>query len=142
MICGGAAACLLAVEALPESFRGWARWGLAAGTTFVLWADAVHLRFFGDLPSPGELLSAPQLGRVEASIRSLLEPGDIWFWLDLIAGVVLVLTAARLRRLLHPRRRFVIAVLCVIVLAGAAAGVRLTVTQPGLSRQVFRRVAG
>jgi phosphoglycerol transferase MdoB-like AlkP superfamily enzyme len=140
MICGGAAACLLAVEALPERFRGWARWGLAAGATCVLWADAVHLRFFGDLPSPAELLSVGQLGRVEASIRSLLEPGDIWFWLDLIAGVVLVLTAARLRRLVHPRRRVVIVALGVIVLAGAVAGVRFAVTQPGLYRQVFRRV--
>jgi phosphoglycerol transferase MdoB-like AlkP superfamily enzyme len=140
MICGGAAACLLAVEALPERFRGWARWGLAAGATCVLWVDAVHLRFFGDLPSPAELLSVGQLGRVEASIRSLLEPGDIWFWLDLIAGVVLVLTAARLRRLVHPRRRVVIVALGVIVLAGAVAGVRFAVTQPGLYRQVFRRV--
>ncbi|MBD3872556.1 MAG: hypothetical protein IFK91_06515, partial [Acidobacteria bacterium] len=140
MIFGGAAACLLGVEALPERFRGWARWGLAAGTTFVLWADAVHLRFFGDLPSPAELLSAGQLGRVEASVRSLLEPGDIWFWLDLIAGVALVLTAARLRSLIRPRRRVVIVVLCAIVLAGAVAGVRLAVTQPGLHRQVFRRV--
>jgi phosphoglycerol transferase MdoB-like AlkP superfamily enzyme len=140
MICGGAAACLLAVEALPERFRGWARWGLAAGATCVLWADAVHLRFFGDLPSPAELLSVGQLGRVEASIRSLLEPGDIWFWLDLIAGVALVLTAARLRRLVHPRRRVVIVALGVIVLAGAVAGVRFAVTQPGLYRQVFRRV--
>lgn len=140
MICGGAAACLLAVEALPERFRGWARWSLAAGATFVLWADAVHLRFFGDLPSPADLLSAPQLGRVEASVRSLLEPGDVWFWLDLMAGVALVLAAARLRRLIHPRRRFVIIVLCVIVLAGAAAGVGLAVTQPGLYRQIFRRV--
>jgi phosphoglycerol transferase MdoB-like AlkP superfamily enzyme len=140
MICGGAAACLLAVEALPERFRGWARWGLAAGVTGVLWMDAVHLRFFGDLPSPAELLSVGQLGRVEASIRSLLEPGDIWFWLDLIAGVVLVLTAARLRRLVHPRRRVVIVALGVIVLAGAVEGVRFAVTQPGLYRQVFRRV--
>jgi len=140
MICGGAAACLLAIEALPERFRGWARWGLAAGTTFVLWADAVHLRFFGDLPSPTELLSAGQLGRVEASVRSLLEPGDIWFWLDLIAGVALVLTAARLRCLIRPRRRGVVVVLCAIVLAGTVAGVRLAMTQPGLYRQVFRRV--
>jgi len=141
LIWGGAASVALLAGALPGKFRGWACWLFVAAGTMLLWADAVYLRFFGDLPSAGAVAAVGQLGRVEASIRSLFTTADIWFWLDLLPGLVLVVAAARLRRQLGPRkRRVVIGILCGLVLLGAIAAMRLAATQPGLLRQMFHRV--
>ncbi|MFV2071930.1 MAG: sulfatase-like hydrolase/transferase [Thermoanaerobaculales bacterium] len=142
MIWGGAAALALLTRLLPRRFGPWACWALAAAGTMVLWVDLVYLRFFGDLPAPAALSAAGQLGRVGASISSLLASRDIWLWLDLLPGLVLVLAAERLRRRFGNRlERAGLALLVAAVVLGAGAAVHLAVTGPGLLQQVFRRVA-
>jgi phosphoglycerol transferase MdoB-like AlkP superfamily enzyme len=141
LILGGAACLALLAGTLPGKFRGWACWLFVASGTMLLWADAVYLRFFGDLPSAGALAAVGQLGQVEASIRSLFTTTDIWLWIDLLPGLVLVLVAAGLRRQMGPRKqRAVVGILFALVLLGAIASIRLAVTQPGLLRQMFHRV--
>jgi phosphoglycerol transferase MdoB-like AlkP superfamily enzyme len=108
--------------------------------TLVLWADTVYLRFFGDLPGPGAFAGVGQLGRVEASVRSLMEVRDLWLWADLLPGVVLVLASYHLGRRVGPRpRRMAAAVLAVVVVVGVVAGARLAIRQPRILQQVFRR---
>jgi phosphoglycerol transferase MdoB-like AlkP superfamily enzyme len=142
MMGAGAAAMVLVTRVLPERIRGPACWGLTAAATLVLWADVVYLRFFGDLPSPAALAAAGQLNRVAASVRELLDPGDVWLWIDLVPGIVLVLVAADLRKRAHSRPgRWLPIVLVSVVVLGAAAAVRLAVAQPAPVRQVFLRAA-
>jgi phosphoglycerol transferase MdoB-like AlkP superfamily enzyme len=123
---------------LPSRWRGWARWTAVAAATLALWGDAVYLRFFGDLPTTAIAATAGQLNDVEASIWSLFAPADVWFWLDLLPGAVLVLAAGRVRRNLGERRpRVIVASVAVVVLAAMV----LTVAAPrGVFEQVFRRV--
>jgi phosphoglycerol transferase MdoB-like AlkP superfamily enzyme len=137
------AGCLSALAGvLPGRLRGWTCWLCVTAGTLLLSADAVYLRFFGDLPSPGAVAAMSQLGRVEASIRSLLTIADLWLWLDLLPGVVLVLAAARLRRQRGPRNRWMtIGSLCGLILVGAIAAAQLAAAQSGLLRQMFHRVA-
>ncbi len=142
LVVGGASLLALPVFALPERFRGWAWWVVAAALTCVLWADSVYIRFFGDLPATAALAGAAQVGRVEASVRELIAPADLWLWLDLLPGLVLVLVAAHLRRRTGRRpTRLVITGLLLAITLGAAAAVRLAVVNPSLLGQVFRRVA-
>jgi phosphoglycerol transferase MdoB-like AlkP superfamily enzyme len=113
---------------------------LVAAGTLLLWADAVYLRFFGDLPSVGAVAAVGQLGQVEASIRSLLTTADLWLWMDLLPGLVLVLSADRLRqRTGPPKRQVVVASLCVFFLLAAVIGARLAAAQSDLLRQMFHR---
>ncbi len=141
LIIAGAAALALVTHLLPERFRGWARWGLVAVGTAVLWAESVYLRFFGDLPATAAAAGAGQLGRVGASIRELLTPGDIWLWLDLLPGLVLVIVAGRLRRRSERRQtRAVAAGLLMTIAVGVGSAIYLTIAQPKLFSQVFRRL--
>ncbi len=141
LILAGAAAITLATELLPQRARGWARWGVVVAATLLLLVDAVYLRFFGDLPSADMLAAAGQLGSVEASVRSLLMPADVWMWVDLLPGLVLVLVARRLRPHVGWRpQRVMVILLTTVMLVGAVAGIRVAMTQPDLLRQVFRRV--
>jgi phosphoglycerol transferase MdoB-like AlkP superfamily enzyme len=129
----------MATRLLPPRLRGWACWSVVAVGTFGLWADAVYLRFFDDLPAVFALASIGQLGRVEASVRSLVTAADLWMWLDLLPGVVLILAADRLRGRAAVARRGSAAVVGVLVCAVVAI-VGLFGVQRGLLDQVFRRV--
>ena len=142
LIVAGVSALALIACMLPERFRGWACWGVVAGGTFLLWADLIYLRFFGDLPSTAAFAGAGQLGRVAASVRKLLAPGDVWLWLDLLPGLVLVLVADRLRRGGGSRHSWiVIGGLVLAIAVGGVAAARLALTQSSFFGQVFRRVA-
>ncbi|MEJ2582488.1 MAG: LTA synthase family protein, partial [Acidobacteriota bacterium] len=142
LIVGGAAALGLLTFVLPERFRGWARWVMVAGVTLLLWADSVYLRFFGDLPAASALSGFGQLRETGASAREMVMLRDLWLWLDLLPGLVLILVATRLRRVVRPRpSRAAAAALGVVVVAGCFAGARLALTQPMLIGQVFRRTA-
>jgi len=77
---GGAAIVLLPVLLFPTRVRPWVVWGVAALATFLLFTDVVYQRFFGDLVSVAVLGAASQVGRVRASILSLVEARDLWVW--------------------------------------------------------------
>jgi phosphoglycerol transferase MdoB-like AlkP superfamily enzyme len=141
LIVAGASALVLVTRLVPERLRGWACWGLVAVGTFALWADSIYLRFFGDLPAVAAIAGVGQLAQVESSVRQLLEPGDVWLWIDLLPGLLLVLTAGRLRS--EPARaptRVVAAGLLTMVAVGAISALYLTVMQSNLFAQVFRRL--
>ena len=141
LMAGSAAFIALILLLLPGAWRRWSTWTVAAAGTLVLFGDAVFVRFFRDLPAPEILDTGRQLGRVEASVRSLLELGDLWMWVDLLPGLVLVLVASRLRQRAGSRvRKAAALVLAAIMTFGAVAGVRLALQQPDLLNQVFRRV--
>ncbi len=138
MIIASAVAVAAATTALPSWFRGWSRWSVVAAATLVLWADVVYLRFFGDLPAAAAVAAVGQAGAVAASIRSLLSMADLWLWLDLLPGAVLVLVAGRLRRGRPARRRGSLALAVATVVVSVAV---ITVLSPrGLFEQIFRRV--
>jgi phosphoglycerol transferase MdoB-like AlkP superfamily enzyme len=142
LIVAGASVLVLLTRVLPARFRGWACWGLVASATLLFWADSVYLRFFADLPSASAAASIGQLGQVEASVRELLAPGDLWLWLDLLPGMALVLVANRLRRNSAGRQsRGVVVGLLAMTAAGGLVAAYLALTPPELLAQVFRRVA-
>jgi phosphoglycerol transferase MdoB-like AlkP superfamily enzyme len=142
LIVAGASVLALLTRVLPGRFRGWACWGLVAGATILLWADSIYLRFFGDLPAAAAIAGAGQLNQVEASIRDLFAAGDVWLWLDLLPGMVLVLVANQLRRSSGLRQsRGVVVGLLALTAAGSLAAAYLALTPPNLLAQVFRRVA-
>ena len=141
LIIAGAAALALMTRLLPKRSRGWACWVLAAIATFFLWADAIYLRFFGDLPATVAVAGAGQLGRVEESVHELWAARDLWLWLDLVPGALLVLVADRLRRSSsHRPIRVATAALLMTIGVGALSALYLTVTQPNLFAQIFRRL--
>jgi len=126
----------LALLALPARLRPWVSWATAFVTTAILFADLLHERFFGDLVSVAALHSVSQIGQVEASVRSLLAAGDLWFWADLPVAIVLVWAVTRTPAQMAGRRRFMV----MVGLAVAAVGVLGSVALAGRSastRQVF-----
>lgn len=138
---GGAALVALVVLVLPGWWRAVVGWSVAAAASAVLWADIVYLRFFGDLPAAGALAAVGQVNRVRESIRSLFELSDLWLWIDLLPGLVLVLAARQLRPASGkwvPRAAAV--VLAILIAAAGAAALQLAVRQPRLFAQIFHRV--
>ncbi|MCU0233014.1 MAG: sulfatase-like hydrolase/transferase [Thermoanaerobaculales bacterium] len=141
MTLGGGAAAALVVLVLPGRWRPAVCWLAAAAATVLLWADVVYIRFFQDLPGAAALSAAGQVGRVEASIRSLLRVSDLWIALDLLPGLVLVTAARRLRRETGAGAQRLIAAALVSTVAGAAvAALQLADRQPQILQQVFRRL--
>jgi len=143
--CAAAALIGLVLLVLPVRFRPWASWVTAVLVTMVLFADLIHVRFFGDLMSVAALHSANQIGQVEASVRSLLVPGDLWFWADLPAALVLMLAVSRIQGGSVPRRRLAavlgltivgFSLLGAIALRGAPASLRQVFHTTHLARQV------
>jgi phosphoglycerol transferase MdoB-like AlkP superfamily enzyme len=138
---GGACAVVLALLFLPAGWRVWCSWLGAAAGSAVLWADTLYVRFFGDLPGAEALSGLGQLGRVGASIRSLVEVGDFWLWADLLPGALLALVATRLStRVGHRGRRITAVFLVAVTAAGVLSAYRLVSRQPDLLGQVFRRL--
>lgn len=121
---------------LPERIRPWLSWATAAVVTAVLFVDLIHERFFGDLVSLAALQSAGQVGRVGPSVRSLLEPGDLWFWADLPAALLLVLAVTRIQPGLVRCRRLA-AVFGLAVVGCGAIGMYWLRGAPVSLRQVF-----
>ena len=65
---------------------------LDAVITFILFADILYFRQFGDLVSIASLRFLPQLATVKDSVTHLMLRSDIWLWVDiiLIAGLALL----------------------------------------------------
>ncbi len=135
-VCASAALMGSILLLLPERFRPWASWLTGLVATVVLFADLIHVRFFGDLLSLAALRSAGQIGQVGASVRSLLDPGDIWFFADLLVGLLLIWAVTRMPCGSVRRRRSVIAFGLVALGCGALGALQLR-GAPSSFRQVF-----
>ena len=137
----GLAALLLPGAFLPPRFRVWCSWVLAAAATAILYADIVYGRFFGDLLSVAVAGAAGHTDEVGASIFSLLRPGDVWFWLDLVAGAVLAAAVARLAAVIHERpQRLVAGGLVAVMVVGGLVAMSLVRSHTISVTQVFRNV--
>ncbi len=138
----GVALLLLALLALPPRVRPAAAWVAAALGGVLVLADAVYLRYFGDVLSLAALGGAGQVPQVEASIRELLRPGDVWLVADLLPGAVLVMGVGGLaRRLAPPSRRLAAAALLLVVGAGGVTAGRVLGAEPGRLGQVFENLS-
>ncbi len=136
LACATGALIGLILLVLPQRLRPWASWVVAALVTAVLFADLIHERFFGDLTSLAALHSAGQIGRIGDSVRSLLVPGDLWFWADLPAALLLVWSVARMRPGAMRRGRLA-AVFGLAALGCGLVGSIVTRGAPISFRQVF-----
>ncbi|HSL17549.1 MAG TPA: LTA synthase family protein [Methylomirabilota bacterium] len=132
----GAAVVGLVLLALPVRVRPWLAWTGALAATAVLYADLLHLRFFGDLGSAAALRSLGQAGQVGSSIASLLELRDLWFWADLPAALLLVAAVGRRGRSVGSRR-VPAAGLAAVALAGGLVGAVGVGRAEASLRQVF-----
>jgi phosphoglycerol transferase MdoB-like AlkP superfamily enzyme len=66
---------------------------------------------------------------------------DLWLWLDLVAGGVIVAAARQTREHVgRAARRVVVGVLVVVIVAGLSAVLQLRERQPEALEQVFRRL--
>ncbi|MEX1309171.1 MAG: LTA synthase family protein [Candidatus Sulfomarinibacteraceae bacterium] len=121
---------------LPRRLRPWVYWLAGAMATAVLYADLIHLRFFGDLGSMAALRSVGQVGRVGASVLSLIRADDVWFWSDLLAAGVMASVVARSSRPTWSRARILAGG---VALAGLLGGLGLASFDRASSvRQVFQ----
>jgi phosphoglycerol transferase MdoB-like AlkP superfamily enzyme len=138
----GAAVLLLPALPLRRRLRAWYCLALAGLATALLFADLVYERFFGDLLTVALAGAASQVGEVGASVASLLEPSDAWFWVDLVAGTVIAASVARIPERVGRRAKAVTAAaLAGTLAAGAVAGATwLRPGGPGLG-QVFHNLA-
>lgn len=136
LACATAALIAVILLALPTTVRPWASWLTATGVTTALFADLIHERFFGDLMSVAALASANQVGQVEASIRSLLQPGDLWFWADLPLALMLMLLVVRIQKKSVGLRRWVVVIGAVAIGFGVLGAVFLR-NAPAPLRQIF-----
>jgi len=115
----------LVLVALPGRVRPWVSWLTASVVTAVLFADLIHERFFGDLISIAAFASINQIGEVEASVLSLLRPGDLWFWADLPVALVLMWLVTRIQEGSVGLRRWVAVFGAVVIGFGALGAISL-----------------
>lgn len=140
-----AAAGLLcaALAPLPRRPRRWAAWIAGSGVAAVAWGDAIHVRFFDDLPSAAALGASGQLDEVAASIASLARPGDLWLAAVIFCGAVAAAVPVPVPDATGRRRRWppLAALLLAASLVLLGAGVALTVAGGGgMLGQVFRNL--
>ena len=135
--CAAATVIGLALLVVPVRFRPWVAWGTGFLVTAILFADIIHERFFGDLLSLAALHSASQIGQVGASVRSLLQPGDLWFWADLPVVIVLFWAVSPVRTGRFRRRRLTAVLLGIVAVVSAAFGVFALRGAEASFRQVF-----
>ncbi len=140
LMSGTAAGAALLVLWVGERWRPWVCWTAAALATALLYGDALYIRFFNDLPGAGQIAAVGQIGSVEASIFSLTRVADIWLWLDLLPGFVLVLSSRKLRRRVgQSSRRIAALVFAGVAVAACVVGAGLVLKNSGILSQVFRR---
>jgi lipoteichoic acid synthase len=87
---------------IPLLLRGRVRiivtWILAAWATFIIYADLVYFRYFGDLITTPVLIQFKQVSSLGGSIGELMAWKDIIFFLDLIIIFPLLLVLYKYRR--------------------------------------------
>ncbi len=106
---------------LPQRIRPWTTFAGAALLSFVILADVIYVRYFGQALSIAALAAGRQVGAVHASIVSLLHRRDLWLGADLIPGLVLVWAVRKLPR---PRWRGIRGVAAVCLIGALIPGLR------------------
>lgn len=89
---------------LPRRGRLPALWILDIILTFIIFADLVYYRYFGDFITVPVLLQAGQVGELGDSIRSLIHATDLRLFADLLLGLILAVFLGI--RWLRSRRRY------------------------------------
>ncbi|WMT39490.1 LTA synthase family protein [Paenibacillus sp. D2_2] len=74
---------------LPWRGRLATLWILDLVLTFLIFADLVYYRYFGDFITIPVLLQAGQVGELGDSIRSLIHVSDLWLFADLLLGLII-----------------------------------------------------
>ena len=92
----GMATCALLLIVLPHRIRPWVTLAGVAALSFVILADVVYVRYFGEVLSLAAVAAGRQVSAVHASIASLLHRRDVWLGADLIPGIVLILAVRKL----------------------------------------------
>jgi phosphoglycerol transferase MdoB-like AlkP superfamily enzyme len=99
-------ACLLLplplLMLLPRLARGFAAWLFSLAVTVLAVADLIHVRFYADVTSVSALAQTPMLRWVLDSVVTLLDPGDLRFFVDLPVALVGLLLYVRLCRRIPP----------------------------------------
>lgn len=135
----GMAAAALLLLLLPQHVRPWATWLAAGLLSFVVLADVVYVRYFGDVISVAVLSAGRQVGDVRASIAALLRPRDLWLAADLVPGAFLCWAVAHRER---PRwlgaRGIVAGLLVLALLPGLFTVRRAESAKRGRFVQVFK----
>lgn len=137
----GVALVLLPLLVIPRRARVWVCLTVAAVGTSVLFADLVYERFFGDILSAAVLGAAGQADEIRASAASLVTIEDAWFWVDLLAGAVLMAAVAKLPVGAGRRETRATAVgLVGMIVAGGWAAVAVGRSSTAPFDQVFRSI--
>ena len=137
----GLALVLLPVLLIPRRVRVWVCLALATVGTLVLFADLVYERFFGDLLSAAVLGAAGQAGQIRASAASLVTADDLWFWIDLLAGAVMMVAVARAPAGAGRWARRAVALgLAATLVAGMGAALAVSRSGAAAFGQVFRSI--
>jgi len=113
---------------------------LDAIITFILFADILYFRQFGDLVSIASLRFLPQLATVKDSVFSLVLASDIWLWADIpiIAALALLprRPAGHWLGLLHGAS-FGVRPAALLSVSGAAIVAAVAVLDPFLSAKYY-----
>jgi len=74
---------------LPRRGRLVTLWILDLILTFLIFADLIYYRYFGDFITIPVLLQTGQIGELGDSIRSLIHISDLWLFADLLMGLII-----------------------------------------------------
>ena len=125
---------LVAMVVLPRRLRAWVLLCMGAFCSLLILGDTLYYQYFGDVLSVAAMLGARQTGQVSGSIQSLLAPAMLWLVLDLPVALWLAVSItrqsdarSRLARSVDRRlaRPVAVAVLAIVVIAGAAPAISL-----------------
>ena len=142
-----AALAALPVVFVPGRWRSWTAGGIVGAVNVVAIADALHLRFFGSVVPVVAVAAAGQLGKVGASVRSLLRPADAWLALGAAGAIAFALLWPRRPRAEAPSRRAralasgIVAVVCLGAGVPAARMLRVALNDPATAGQLFTQGA-
>jgi len=130
---------VIVVALLPRRAGVWAVIAIDAVASFIILADVVYLRFFGDVISVAAIQAVPQTADVMESIRALFARRDLWLIADLIPGIAIVLLGRRLRERSGPKpARWLAALLVPFLLPAIPMLIRIADAKQGKFVQVFQ----
>lgn len=87
----------LVLKAIPSRrWRVWASWSVVSSASFLILADSVYVRWFGDMFPGVALLAVGHIGSVAGGAWNLAARRDAWLVIDVILAVPLMVAVGRL----------------------------------------------